>query len=142
MQLYRRSQVLINGLIKATDEDWIIISDLDEIPNLEMNNLKECENKIVFFKQIMIYYKLNLYLAEFPWIGSKACKKSALKSPQWLRNIKSKSYPFWRIDTLFSNKRYMNIDIVENGGWHFTNIKSLKDIEKKLSEKEAEILKV
>jgi beta-1,4-mannosyl-glycoprotein beta-1,4-N-acetylglucosaminyltransferase len=126
---YQRN-FLINGLIEATDEDWIIISDLDEIPNLEMNNLKECENKIVFFKQIMIYYKLNLYLAEFPWIGSKACKKSALKSPQWLRNIKDRNYPWWRLDTFFSKTKYSNINIFENGGWHFSYIKNPEGIER------------
>ena len=128
---YQRN-FLINGLIKATDEDWIIISDLDEIPNLEMNNLKECENKIVFFKQIMIYYKLNLYLAEFPWIGSKACKKSALRSPQWLRNIKDRNYSWWRLDTFFSKTKYSNINIFENGGWHFSYIKNPEGIERKL----------
>ena len=80
-----------------------------------MNNLKECENKIVFFKQIMIYYKLNLYLAEFPWIGSKACKKSALKSPQWLRNIKDRKYPFYRLDTFFSNTKFIDVKIISNG---------------------------
>ena len=128
---YQRN-FLINVLIKATDEDWIIISDLDEIPNLEMNNLKECENKIVFFKQIMIYYKLNLYLAEFPWIGSKACKKSALRSPQWLRNIKDRNYPWWRLDTFFSKTKYSNINIFENGGWHFSYIKNPEGIERKL----------
>ena len=126
---YQRN-FLINVLIEATDEDWIIISDLDEIPNLEMNNLKECENKIVFFKQIMIYYKLNLYLAEFPWIGSKACKKSALKSPQWLRNIKDRNYPWWRLDAFFSKTKYSNINIFENGGWHFSYIKNPEGIER------------
>ena len=128
---YQRN-FLINGLIEATDEDWIIISDLDEIPNLEMNNLRECENKIVFFKQIMIYYKLNLYLAEFPWIGSKACKKCLLRSPQWLRNIKDRNYPWWRLDTFFSKTKYSSINIFENGGWHFSYIKNPEGIERKL----------
>lgn len=128
---YQRNY-LINGLTKADDEDWIIISDLDEIPNLEINNLRENTNKIVFFKQLMIYYKLNLYLKDFPWIGSKACKKKDLKSPQWLRNIKDRNYSWWRIDTLFSNTKYSNIKIFENGGWHFSYIKSPENIEKKL----------
>tara|TARA_E500000178_G_C16697745_1_gene606728 strand:- start:291 stop:722 length:432 start_codon:yes stop_codon:yes gene_type:complete len=69
----------------------------------------------------------------FKWMGTRACKKKQLREFQWLRNIKSKSYPFWRIDTLFSNKRYMNIDIINNGGWHFTSIKNPKDIFYKLS---------
>ena len=123
---------LLKGLTNANDEDWIIISDLDEIPDLKFNNLKECKNKIVFFKQLMIYYKLNLFLEEFPWIGSKACKKKDLVSPQWLRNIKDRNYPWWRIDTFFSKTKYSNIKIFDNGGWHFSYIKSPEQIEKKL----------
>ena len=123
---------ITNGLAEANDDDWIIISDLDEIPNLEINNLKENKNKIVFFKQLMIYYKLNLYLKDFPWIGSKACKKKDLKSPQWLRNIKDRNYAWWRIDTFFSNTKYSDIKIINDGGWHFSYIKSPKNIEKKL----------
>ena len=32
---------------------------------------------------------------------------------------------------MFSNTKYNSIHYVENGGWHFTNIKSPEDIEKK-----------
>ena len=128
---YQRN-FITNGLTDAKDEDWIIISDLDEIPNLEVNKLRENKCKIVFFRQLMIYYKFNLFLNKFPWIGSKACKKKDLKSPQWLRNIKDRNYPWWRIDTLFSNTKYSNIKIFGNGGWHFSNIKTPEKIEKKL----------
>jgi len=121
-----------NGLTQASDKDWIIISDLDEIPNLKNNNLKNIESPIVFFKQLMMYYKFNLILNNHPWIGSKACKKKDLKSPQWLRNIKDRAYSWWRLDTLFSDTKYINIKIIENGGWHFSYLKSPEDIEKKL----------
>ena len=84
------------------------------------------------FKQNFYYYKFNLKLGSFDWYGTRACKKRNLKSPQWLRNIKSKKYPIWRIDIFFSNMKYNNIHYVENGGWHFTNIKSPEEIEKKL----------
>ena len=128
---YQRN-FIINGLLNADKNDWIIISDLDEIPNLENCNLREKNDKIVFFKQLMIYYKLNLLLENFPWIGSKACKKKNLYSPQWLRNIKDRIYPWWRIDTLFSKTKYSKINIINNGGWHFSYIKKPEDIEKKL----------
>ena len=59
------------------------------------------------------------------------CKKKDLISPQWLRNVKHRKYHFWRIDTLFSKKKYKNILTINDGGWHFTNIKSPEDIEKK-----------
>ncbi len=123
---------IVDGLKEASDEDWIIISDLDEIPNLKDNNLNNIKSPIVFFKQLMMYYKFNLILENYPWIGSKACKKKDLKSPQWLRNIKDRAYPWWRLDTLFSETKYIKIKTIENGGWHFSYLKSPKDIEKKL----------
>ena len=53
--------------------------------------------------------------------------------PQMDHNsIKNKKYPIWRLDTIFSKRKYNDILIINNGGWHFTNIKSPEDIEKKL----------
>ena len=60
----------------------------------------------------------------------KPVEKKNLISPQWLRNVKDRNYPFWRIDTLFSKNKYQNIYFVTNGGWHFSYLKSAKDIEK------------
>ena len=73
-----------------------------------------------------------MYLTNFKWFGTKACRKKDLQSPQWLRNIKDKKYPFWRIDTFFSKNKYINKIYIKNGGWHFSNIKDPEDIELKL----------
>ena len=102
-----------------------------EIPNLE-NIDSHLNNKIILFKQTFFDYKFNLKLLDYEWFGSRACRKKDLISPQWLRNIKNKVYPKWRIDTVFSRKKYNDIRIVENGGWHFSNIKTPADIEKKM----------
>ena len=80
----------------------------------------------------MFYYKFNLCLPNFKWTGTKACRKKNLISPQWLRNIKDRKYPFFRLDTFFSDKKYINIEIIKDGGWHFSNIKTAKEIEHKL----------
>jgi len=119
------------GITDAKDDDIIIVGDLDEIPNLEKVNFEKIKEKLIFFKQKMFYYKLNLYY-KMPWFGSKACKKKYFKSARWLQWIKNKKYPLWRFDILFSQKKYNDIHFVLNGGWHFTNIKSPEDIEKKL----------
>jgi len=121
-----------SGLKDANDSDWIIISDLDEIPNLENLDFKETKDKFVFFKQHQIYYKFNLKLENYDWIGSKSCRYKDLESPQWIRDIKSKEFGWWRIDTFFSKKKYMKIKFIENGGWHFSYLKNPKDIETKL----------
>ncbi len=128
---YHRNSIAY--LLKAADpNDQIIISDLDEIPNLENINFNSIRNKIILFNQKIFYYKFNLLLENMNWFGSKSCKMKNLISPQWLRNIKSKKYPLWRIDTLFSNKKYNNIFQVQNGGWHFTNVKTPEEIDQKL----------
>ena len=123
---------ILNGLKNVDNNDWIIVSDLDEIPDLTKVNFNKIKNKIIFFKQKVFYYKLNLELKTLRWIGTKACRKKHLKSPQWLRNIKDKIYPKWRIDILFSEKKYNDIFFIENGGWHFSFVKKPEDIEKKL----------
>ena len=120
------------GLERANEKDLILISDVDEIPNLEKINWNTLKNQILLFKQDMFYYKLNLRLPDLIWSGSKACRKKYLKSPQWLRNVKDKKYSFFRLDTLFSEKKYINIKFINNGGWHFSNIKTAAEIEYKL----------
>ena len=128
---YQRNGIT-NGLKEASPDDLILISDVDEIPNLSNLELENINNEIILFKQNFYYYKFNLKLEDMPWLGTKACKFKKLKSPQWLRNVKDKKYPFWRLDILFSNKKYSNIKFIENGGWHFSNMKSPAEIEKKM----------
>jgi len=120
------------GLSDAEENDLIIVSDVDEIPNLKDNDLRGISRKIIQFKQKMYYYKFNLRYTNKSWFGSRACLKKYLITPQWLRETKQRKYPVWRFDILFSKKKYNNIHHVENGGWHFVNIKTPEDIEKKL----------
>jgi len=125
---YQRN--FLNTQIKKYDgNDLIIISDLDEIPNLKKFQYRK---KITFFEQKMFYYKLNLIHSDFVWYGSKICKKKHLVNPQWLRNVKSKKYPPWRLDILFSKTKYNDIEFIKHGGWHFTNIKTAEKIDYKM----------
>ena len=119
---YQRN-CITRGLYQAQDNDLIIISDADEIPNpkqiINFNPLK----KYAVFQQNFFYYKFNLLNLTYPnWYGSKICLKKYLISPQWLRNLKIKYRPFWRIDKI--NLKY----VLENGGWHFCNLKKPKDL--------------
>jgi beta-1,4-mannosyl-glycoprotein beta-1,4-N-acetylglucosaminyltransferase len=120
------------GIINADNDDMIIVSDIDEIPNLEKINLKNINNKLIFFKQKMFYYKFNLFYKSFPWYGSKACRRKYFLTPEWLRSIKNKKYPLWRVDTLFSKVKYNDIYLVNDGGWHFTNMREPENLENKL----------
>jgi len=124
--------LISKGIEGANKEDFIMISDVDEIPKLSGLNFNSLNEKIILFKQDMFYYKFNLKLPNFIWTGTKACKKKNLVNPQWLRNIKDRKYSFFRIDTFFSNTKYTSIKIINDGGWHFSNIKTPKEIEFKL----------
>ncbi len=122
---------IIEGIKNAEDDDIILVSDIDEIPNLENVNFSGFKEKLIFFNQEMFYYRFNLKLPNYNWVGTKACKKKHLQSPQWLRNIKDKKYPFYRFDIFFSEIKFFNIRFVNNGGWHFTNLKSADEIRHK-----------
>ena len=129
---YFQRENLKKGLKNLKDDDLVVISDLDEIPNFDNLDFNKINNNIIIFQQKMFYYKLNLYYNDFIWAGSKAVKYKNFVSPQWLRNVKSKKYPFWRLDVFFSKKKYSNLFYVKDGGWHFTCIRTPEDLEKKL----------
>ena len=116
---------ILKGLTSALDEDYIIISDVDEIPNLKsLRNFQDY--KYTVFEQKMFYYKINLLNKTYPiWYGSKMCKKKYLKSPQWLRNQKVKKYSFWKFYRI-------NWNFVQNGGWHFSFLMTPENIQKKI----------
>ena len=67
---------ITRGLLKASNEDLIIISDADEIPNPEKIINFDPNKKYVVFEQKQFYYKLNLLNQSNPvGRGSKACIK-------------------------------------------------------------------
>ena len=116
---------LAKGLLGANDNDLIILSDSDEIPDLSKLNLIKPKTKFTAFSQQMFMYKINLQnMEESDWIGSKICLKKNFPQPQKLRNLKFKDYPFWRIDKF-------NLQIIK-GGWHFSFLQTPQDIVKKI----------
>ncbi len=129
-EFYQRNSIS-KGLYDAKDEDLIIISDVDEIPNLENIDFDKINYSPCLFNQIFCCYKLNLY-SKMRWCGSRMIRKKKLISPQWLRDIKDRNYPKWRIDTYFSKKKHNNINFFERGGWHFSYLKKPTGVEKKL----------
>ena len=59
-EFYQRNSIM-KGLASANDNDLILISDVDEIPNLESINFDLIEDNPYLFKQIFCCYKLNLF---------------------------------------------------------------------------------
>ena len=124
---------MAKSLNDAEDNDLIILSDNDEIPNLNSKQFLNSKKNIFIFEQLFFYYKFNLHYDLMNWFGSKACRKKKLISMSWLRNLKNKQYPFWRFDTLFSKTKYNNLEIIKDGGWHFTNLMTAENLYEKMS---------
>jgi len=131
LRIKEQRNFIQNSLNDYSSEDYIIHSDNDEIPNLEQFDLHTNKKKIVIFRQTLFYYKFNLCLPNVSWFGSKACKLKDLKNIDLLRAIKNKQYPFFRVDTLFSDIKYQSVNLVSNGGWHFSNLKNVEELERK-----------
>lgn len=123
---------LFRGIKDANDEDVIIFSDEDEIPNPEKIEKFDFNSyKFGIFMQNMYYYKINLLCLDGGnnnWPGSRICKKKNLKSFFKFRILKVKNleYPFWRLD------KEKSIQLIEGGGWHFSYMMSPEDILKKI----------
>ena len=125
---------LFRGIKKANNEDLIIFSDEDEIPNPEtINSFNPKKYKFGILLQNMYYYKLNIMNIDEGngnWPGSRICQKKNLKSFFKLRLLKLKNleYPFWRID------KEKNIELIKKGGWHFTYLMKPNEISKKIED--------
>jgi len=129
---WRRENFQRNALARGYDDcnadDVIMISDLDEIPNPETIKKFTNNHKFGCFVQKNFLYKLNLLNSDEPkWYGTRICRKKNLKSPQWLREIKVVKRPFYKF---YKPKFDLYID---NGGWHFSSMKSVENIYKKLN---------
>tara|TARA_B100000959_G_C14883221_1_gene583473 strand:+ start:62 stop:952 length:891 start_codon:yes stop_codon:yes gene_type:complete len=136
LRISHQRNKLIDCLGDADEDDYIFYSDNDEIPNFENINFESNKNKILIFKQKLFYYKFNLHCDWVDWFGTKGCRKKDFNSFSWLREIKAKKYPLYRFDTFFSKNKYMNVKIIEDGGWHFSQLKNAKDLEIKLLNQE------
>ena len=124
------------GLNNLDPDDIILISDADEIPNLESEKYKKFDSTV--FLQKMYYYKFNIHLYEgLKWnnkvAATKSCKFKFFESVQKVRNFRVKNIPWWRFDRKI--KRYVEND----GGWHFSYLMNSKQISSKLKKFEHEV---
>jgi len=119
---------LVRGLEDCEPNDLIMISDLDEIPNPEKISDFKKEDKYACFVQSNFLLKFNLLnISEPKWYGTRMCRKKDLKSPQWLREIKTKKMPFYK----FYKPKFDKF--IYDGGWHFSSVKNADGIYKKLN---------
>jgi hypothetical protein len=107
---------IMRGLVDASDDDIIIISDADEI--VRPSILENIEQTIVdgsnAVKQDLRSYYLNIECTNMEWFGSKILRKKFIVSPSEAR---------------FHTPAAVGI---ENGGWHFAWMGGAENIQLKL----------
>lgn len=102
-EIYQRESIL-NGLIDCSDNDMIIISDVDEIPNPnEFEFIKNNVNEVFELKQNMFYYFINI-LKEVGWSGPKIAPWKIVKNNS--------------LNIIRQNK--LTTSVINNGGWHLS----------------------
>ncbi len=147
LEHYQRNAI-VRGLEGCRAEDIILISDLDEIPNLSDFNFEEVkENDVYIFRQKMYYYFLNCMNAteneNYRWNGTILYRYSRRIQVQALRELsmsilglkssqsKRKIYAHY-LKWLKSKLLGINIRFVEEGGWHFSYLGGVNKIIQKL----------
>ncbi len=131
LENYQRDQIM-QGLKDAKEEDVVIISDLDEIPNPDC--IRKYTNGIQTLEQKNFYYYLNyLNVSEPIWEhGSKIGHVSDLKEPkQVLPYSESYSYTEKGKPTYF---RFCKGERIKDGGWHFSFV---MDIDKMITKRKS-----
>ena len=127
-----QAEQINRGLVNASDNDLIIYSDEDEIVNPKiLKTFLYNKFKYGIFLQNSYNYKFNIQNkteGHGNWPGSRICQKKNLISFTKLKLLKIKNlkYPFWRFD------KEKSIQLINDGGWHFTYLMSPKLIHKKI----------
>lgn len=152
---YWQRNCIMKGLVSCKPNDIIMISDVDEIPNPNIfrnfediwvyPNLKNNSLRKILFcfdnynrntalkllkkqklneaikvapvacRQRLFYYYLNCEAKKNNWNGTVICEYQNMRMPQGMRNLKSR------------------IPIINNAGWHFSNLGGLEKIKSKLA---------
>lgn len=113
---FQRNEV-VKGITDADPDDYIMISDLDEIPNpdgvMDAINNKSWEQFIL--EQKLTYYYVN-NLAGQNWHGTVVIKRKHLITPQRCRDVDRQNPP----------------RVVLNGGWHYSYLGNADKIKQKM----------
>lgn len=142
---FNQRNAIQKGLYDCSKEDFVIISDVDEIinPRSIEKAIKYNSESISFFRQKCYYYYLNCLSSEV-FLKAKIVKYKYMKSPQELRDYpkynshnKTGFYRLilkWKGSIRKKISRIFNTYVIQNnGGWHFTYMNSSKGIQDKIS---------
>ena len=126
---------IVRGLTRAKDDDVILVSDVDEIPNPSI--IKEYkannETEIWVLEMYMMYYFFNcLNISEPIWrSGTRIAKYKEVKAPKQRLSDK----PYYHFSEVGSPNyfRFCKGKLISGGGWHFSYCGGVDMLFKKLT---------
>lgn len=118
------------------DDDLLIVSDLDEIPNPEaIRAAKELAHP-VSFRQKMYYYFANYRNCTSPyWYGSVALTYRAFKDPRTYAHLETGiAFPSAHVAAPSASKvrALRKLKVMRDGGWHFSYLGGISKIREKI----------
>ena len=137
------------GLKDCDPGDVVLISDVDEIPSKEKVVKYLAAPGIKIFEQRLFYYWLNCECVAgfgrrpYRWLGSAMLERRHLSTPQAVRNVVIRtsrefvSSRHWVRAGLAIYRKVRNllgvrVDIVRDGGWHFSYLGGASRVAEKL----------
>jgi GT2 family glycosyltransferase len=126
---YHQRDCILRGLRDCRPDDLVILSDVDEIPNLERIPESVEDGMRFAFIQPLFYYKMNrkcVQMGHLPWSVLTRFRDFGLPSKLRLDLVELQS-------AILSNQREnAGFQLLEHGGWHFSFLGSAETIVKKI----------
>jgi beta-1,4-mannosyl-glycoprotein beta-1,4-N-acetylglucosaminyltransferase len=146
LERYQRDMIA-KGWDNCKEDDVILVSDVDEIPNPETIKAYQGKPGVFVLRQNMYYYFINCLNVSnsrnFKWDGTVMCKFKYHLKPMDLRKIIYiqpgtyherflpriyTKYLLWRWQLIHLKK----VKCIDNGGWHFSYLGGVQMIIKKV----------
>ena len=121
-EISHRDSAILGFFKKARPYDYILLSDLDEIPNpmAIKKTIKKSINVPHYFKMDWFLYWINNKVSE-PWFGTVLFH---------FKDLKGNSLDNFRFAS--SDEKKVPGKIVKNGGWHFSYLGGIESVKRKL----------
>lgn len=146
LERYQR-EMIKKGWINCSDDDIVLVSDVDEIPNPEMIKTYKDKMGVFVFRQQMYYYFLNCQNisngSHYRWDGTVMSRFRYHLTPTEMRDMSifyagtfshrflSRMYATYKF-VRWELRHFKKVTSIENGGWHFSYLGGVEMIIKKL----------
>ena len=140
-QEYFQRNAISRGLTNCENDDIIIVSDVDEIPDkTKFKQINPDKYNVFMMRHFYYYFNCEMILTDEwinrlkkkssvctsnAWNGTAATSFRRLKSTQHLRLVKPRHYPWWRFDRIPTG-------CITDAGWHFANLMDINRVQRKI----------